>query len=1425
MFIFQATAVSPRTAEQTLRDFKQNAEQARKKIGNGEQPATAFYEVDRAYGRAILSAVGMKPAKRDDFLSQVEREYGRLILYYNMKKSNATAPASGTNSYFVTINESRLKEIDKEVQKVMDRYSNFLLSQTTPTGLYGHDLQRPFGADDFIKDMDDMSKRFSSDAELAYIASKMGKVINKRYETTFYAGQDNANRTFKGAFEKPFEGTPSFIEIKGYMEGAFGRMTKVQKALDGLTSVIKTSLDKNYLLPTDDILKGQFEGIIGNNDIDKFVRDLKNPAKRESAIGQLFDKFRFSSDGTGRYAEFVAPVIEANYGEGAGVLDKLFPFLGRGDLANAATLDKTEEFFRILASDQGVAKKWVEMRKNLPETASLLMSQKQYLVPNDTTITRDRYDAVTALSFLQAYDKGKFMNNFTDAYAKQFLGIIGGEGDYVLPTPVPSTILQNYATLDTFYTRTEAAPQEFLRVVQELTVAVSNIYAQSFGATFKSDDIKSRTAAANWFLTTVTALSSDKMLGDLMRRYMDTPRPPIQLRPAEALVSVGPSIYDIDNIQSQLRSYVARLPSQFDDMNGYQRAVNDYLTQNPPAIYTAKNSQYLGQLGLGDFTDAYINNINKVFMDMMSKRTPFKPETGAVSGFGNYLLHAGGIMENLQTNAGLTGYNGYVTNTYNVDKNIRLDPQTWDQTYNRTTTNEILTAKNVTDPMKIPVELFDVYVNYMKTVDKDLLASEPVDKTNTNMDALLRAGMRRLGNLYVVFHADSQKENGVWKAKNVVADAYEFRDEGWYRVYIRDDKNGPDIERELNRRLTERYFEFSSSVSQSTLIRGGIEQQRSVDQTLSLTLAYPANATAAGIQQLLSSNGIALKNSADYGRIASIADNELQSVEGTDDKTYKILRNGNNLEIAVYEQTAARIAFFAGFETKVANKRLAVLGIKTPSDNKAAFSSLEVGKAKAKKDSKGKVVEGETPKIVTLGWMDMTHEERQFDGYNVQQAQFPLSIQNQSSINTRFIKPAHDIFLASYHVVDRFYGMMMGGGDVAGAVARGRNWGAGAIAQFDNGGIMRFMGNGMVSSEYFDFGGFANAGKGEHPSYGGVATIKNLGKDSNWKLTLSALVDNNIPKNRIRDQVGLELLLDNLNKLSEEIEKETSSDRWKAEGANADYRAGRTEDWTQRAIDILMRMRELVPADAIGDIRNDFSISLESGRTVHKISLSRIAGSDDSVEGNYVVTMHSINLGDKTSVSVVAGVKAYETWAGDQPPSPARAPPADNFGGFRFKYDSSTSFGYTFYNMFSSKPQAHVITVAHDFETDKKLQAMMNIKVMPKQGETFDFYIGNTMVRAKAEYDNLNTMKSANVAADYNVGKAIGATLPIFAGGGVRYTEAGELRILEPRLHVSTSPSDKVSFDLSIGVLHGWTPGIGGQYTTGTGGVTVRWRF
>ena len=45
MFIFQVTAASPRTAEQTLRDFRQNAEQARKKIDNGEQPKTAFYDV------------------------------------------------------------------------------------------------------------------------------------------------------------------------------------------------------------------------------------------------------------------------------------------------------------------------------------------------------------------------------------------------------------------------------------------------------------------------------------------------------------------------------------------------------------------------------------------------------------------------------------------------------------------------------------------------------------------------------------------------------------------------------------------------------------------------------------------------------------------------------------------------------------------------------------------------------------------------------------------------------------------------------------------------------------------------------------------------------------------------------------------------------------------------------------------------------------------------------------------------------------------------------------------------------------------------------------------------------------------------------------------------------------------------------------
>jgi len=1360
-------------------------------------------------------------------ISKLTQEYlGNLLDIKNgfwNKPSYATSTPRKSD-YFVELTPERMQAIDKEVQIVMNRYSNLILSQTTPTGLYGHDLKKPFGADDFLKDMDDMRMQFSSDSELKYIASKMGKVINEKYEAAFYAGQDNANRTFEGALKKPFEGNASFNEIKGYMEGAFLHMTAVQKALDGLTSVMKASLDKNYLLPPNEALKEQFKYFMGGSELDAFIKDLKSPAKRESAIGQLFDKLRYGSDGTSKYAEFVAPVIETNYGEGAGVLDRLFPFLGRGELVNSTTLDKTEQFFRILATDQEVAKKWVEMRNSLPETSSFLMSQKQYLVPNNTTITRDRYDVVAALSFLQAYDKGKFMDRFSDAYAKQFLGIIGGEGDYVLPTPVPSTILQNYKTLDNFYTRTEADPQEFLRVVQELTVGVSNIYLQNFGATFKSNDIKSRTAAANWFLSTVTALSSDRKLGDIMRRYMDSQRPPIQLRPAEALVMVGPSIYDIDNIESQLRSFVATLPTQFDDMNGYQRAVDDYLTRNPPGISIARNSGYLGQLGLGDFADAYINNIHKVFMDMMSKRTPFKPETAAISGYGNYLLNQSGIMERIDTNAALTGYNGYMTNTYNVDKNIQLDPQTWDQTYNRTTTNEIFSAKNVIDPMRVPLELFDVYANYMKTVDKNLLKEEPVDKTKTNMDAMMNAGMRRIGNLYVIFHADSEKENGVWKANNVMADAYVRRDEGWYRVYFREDKNGPDIEKELNRQLREVYTEFSTSVSPSTLIRGGFEHQSSVDKTLSLTLAYPAGATAADIKKLLNDNGIVLKDDADYGKFAPIADKELQSVEGTDDKSYKILRNGSNLEVSVYEQTVSRIAFFAGFETKVADKRLAVLGIKTASDNKAAFSALEVGKTKPKTDGEGNVVEGEKAKIVTVGWMDMTHEEKQFNGYSNQQAQFPLSIQNPSSENTRFIKPEHDLFLASYHVVDRFYGMVMGGADLAGGVARGRNWGAGSIAQFNNG-IMRFMGNGMVSSEYVDFGGFVNAGKGIAPSYGAVATVKNLGEEGNWKLTLSALVDNNIPKNKIKDQASFAVLVDNLKKLGEEIETETKSDKWKKEEENASYRAGRTEDWTQRAIDILVRMRELVPADAIGDIRTDFSVALESGKTVHKISLSKIAGADDSIEGNYVVTMHSINIGDKTSVSVVAGVKAYETQVGDAPPSPTQTPLPDNFGGIRFKYDSTTSFGYTAYNLFSSNPQAHVFTVAHDFNSAKNLKAMLNIKVMPKEGETVDFYIGNTMVRAKAEYDNLNTMKSVNVAADYNIGKAIGATLPIFAGGGVRYTDAGQLKMIEPRIHVSSSPSDKLSFDLSIGVLHGWTPGEGGQYTTGTGAVTVRWRF
>ena len=804
----------------------------------------------------------------------------------------------------------------------------------------------------------------------------------------------------------------------------------------------------------------------------------------------------------------------------------------------------------------------------------------------------------------------------------------------------------------------------------------------------------------------------------------------------------------------------------------------------------------------------------------MSKPTPFKPETGTISGFGNYLFQN---FENsiANTNVALSGYNSYMTNSYNRSSNITRDTQTGDKTFENTTINENLNASNVMNPFGIPAQLYNVYVNYMKNVNTSALGEE---KVSDNMDGEINAGVRRVGNLYVIFHENSDKENGVWKTKNVTADAYVRRDEGWYRVYFRNDRNGQDVERGLNNRLTEKYAEFSTAFSPSVLVRGGIEQQQQVEQTMALTLALPQNATATDVENLFKGQNIPLKNSSDYAALLALADNGLSNVEGADGKTYKVLRKGNDLQVNSYDETVSRMAFFIGTEIKAGDKRLAVLGIKTPGDNKAAFGSLEVGKTKPKQDAKGTVVEPEEPKIVTLGWMDMTHSEPQFNGYSsVQQPQLPINVQNPSATDSRFIKPKDDIFLASYQVVDRFYGMIMGGGDVAGGVARGRHWGAGAVAQYDGTGVTRFMGNGMVSSEFVDASGFMSAGKGLYPSYGGVATIKNVLK-KNWNVVISALVDANIPLNQIKDTASLERILTDFQTLTQEMETETSKPGWQDETKNAQYRADRTADWSRRSIDILERMRVLVPSDILGDIRTEFSVALETGKTVHKISLSQVTGQDNVSQGNYVVTMHSVNFGEKTSVSLVAGVRAYETNMG-QPPSPTQVPLPDNFGGMRFKYDSRTSFGYTTYNLFSSNPQAHVFTVAHDFNSANSLKTMLNLKIIPKEGQDIDFYIGNTKFRAKAEYDNLNTMKSVNVAGDYNIGKAIGATLPIFAGGGIRYTDAGQLKMIEPRLHIGSSPSDRISFDVEAGWLHGWTSGKSGRYDTATGTITLRWRF
>lgn len=1323
LFIFQVNAVSgqekPKREEVTISQFRTYCEQAIISSRHGEPKRVTISELDKKYSEALLALPKKNKAEN---IAKLDEIYTNALV--NLR------PVAKQENEFMTISAARKSEIEKEATKFISDYANFALSLTNPSAFYGQDLLQPAKAKELLNSFDDLTGKMNGKDEIQFLQENMLRFAENRYLALANAGMNDPSKLYQRIILAPFE-NQNLDVARGSMRSAMQYMTNVQKAVDGLTMLSKSMLDKSYSLPNNAVMAAYFTKILGSDgEAQKFVKDyLAGGASAKDAVARLFEKLNSKNE----YRDYATLVLESNYGEKAGVLDNLFPLLGAGNNRYLDAINKAESFFTLLAGNEYAQKKWAEFKGKLSGTASDLISQKQYLLPGNSTATRDKYDVVTALSFLSAYEKSEYIKStWTDQYAREFLGIIGGTDQLPQPTPVPSTILQHHKAIDTFYARTEDNPQQFLRIANELALAVSTIYQQGFGASFNISpndfsSIESRVSAANRFMSQITVLSSDKLLADLMYRYMNSQRPPISLLPPEQLVSVVPPVQDIDNVGTRLHQYVAGLPLQFDDLNGYQRSVEDYLTRQPEAPYAAKASKYLAQIGFRDFADAYLNTIHQVFSSIMSKRTPFNPNLIEASGYENYLRNIN-ELERTNVNASLSGYNGYVSNSYNRNKYFTYDNM-GKEASGSDYLNELFRMQNVQSPAGMPVQIYNAYLNYVR----DHQTNVGYEKVSQEMNSQLNADVNRAGNLAMVLHTNSLKENGQWKVKNLWADTYVRRNEGWYRVYFRDDQNGDD----LKNRLTHKYAEMSVSLSPETLFRGGLEEQYRND----------------------------------------------------DKGTYR------------------KDAFFLGFETNVRDKRTAVLGVQTVSGNAAALGSKEIRKSK-----------DNNPRVVTLGWLDLTHTETNADGtpvYGNQQPQVGVQNPDQTGGEGQFILPKEKIFLASKLVVSKFYGMMMGGGDIAGGVARWKHAGAGAVAQFNHG-IRKFYGNGMVSNAFFDANAFVKADESAHPSYGGIVTVHDV---AGGELTISGKVNSERRINNQTVYTSVESLMARLDTLMSDISTNTGGTAW---GQQDQYplRQNKTEEWTKEAIAILEQLRILVPTDILGNVLNDYSISYQKDNHVHKISLSRIAGPGNK-DGNYVVTMHDFNINDQTSVSITAGVKAFETASKYDNQSGAKP---SNFGGMKFRHDN-TCFGFTSYNLFSPD-QAHVATIAHDFDGEKKLMSMLNIKAMPGRGGMVDFYLGNVNYRFKAEYENVSGMQSGSVAADYNInkwGKIFSSMIPVYAGAGIRYTEANELHVTEPRLHLSTSPTNDFSISLDAGAAIGKTPN--GKYVTATGTITMRYKF
>ena len=1130
---------------------------------------------------------------------------------------------------------------------------------------------------------------------------------------------------------------PKFTELEGNIEGGLNQLVMTQRAIDGLNIIVKArafgkTVDMTFLR---NYFGSNYQNLLSLSDIKKMV-DLKtSQSEFDSLVGKMFDELMKKNPGMDAEQKkiYTSLVIESNYGENASLLDSLLAKMGVKDYANDSPIEKLEKFFKAASSGNGFLSTWEKIQERYGTTANALLDDQVVLsaggVQSDLSITRDRYDLVTMLSFISAYDNEKFMSELTEPYTgknlkaqqdsikaeiqalsdhiadlqklrpqdymnsqdylnatsqlqqlqrelstllygsemDRFLGVITGLGNAPLPTSVSATILQSHKTLQAIYDRFSYGVNldNFFDIMGQVTQDVSIIYQQQFGFEFEGG-IKSRKDAATAFLKTLENLPDPSIIDAFIKLLMDDSQ----------YYSVGAEGNKI-NIKN-ITQIIMDMTVPYDIMNISRMQYYDAHQDT----YTDLKGKYQQAVNMvkSDVPKEYVSDVGKRYGQYINQI--YLPET-----YTDYVQSKFRGMfkkfESFDPNNVYADANVHHKNLSDVEdeQSVTLDLSgknasdlrgSWTRRKDATDVTQTTSNQFNTQVQNVGVMGFDIYntfanVFFDKTQTLALDQSVLEEVRDVNINGQIN-GISPSADFMLMF--DMQKMN---------RDAF---------------LNMPDQELAENLKLhTYALVRYGTGWFRVALDKIKVTDEKGKDATLQ-----------------------------------KIADETLSRVFVANRQQWC---DQFTTEQAVEVTTDKKVGFLLAAEYSHFDTRLGAMFVKTASGNWGAMGTYGW-------DQK---TDGATPKLLSVGVVSLDKQELDWQ-------RKPVTIQDirgQTDGTVRKISKnlPFSYAFASYQMVDKFYALAVGGSEFAGGKIQaiiGRDedgkpssyLGGDLLVHYNHGpdrvqGDMTFVSSDLSANAFVDLD--PNNRKN---SYGGAVMKIKLpdsrvfGEGAYITLTGAYLPPMGGVQTAFNKQF-LDQYQDLANRMNAEL---TGSD---FEKLKPEEQKSRTNEYANEILSLLNQSNLFGSTAFLQDVRSEFSVAIEAPEkhVNFKIGVSQF-GEDRS---KFLISMVDLNR----TLSFTAGVNL-----GDGE--------IKNFLGTKIR-DDQTAYMFTAYNIGTGGPKGETVTVSHLWDngwvTSADLQAMQQgTKLVGGKATLFtSMLIGDNQYNFELSGSALRGIKEGHVSA------------------------------------------------------------------------------